>query len=404
MLRIGLTGGIAAGKSLAAQRLVQLGATLIDADAISREVVEPGTDGMRAVVDAFGTGVLDADGGLDRAALGARVFDDSSARERLNAIIHPRVRTRAAELAEAAGEETIVVQDIPLLVETGQSTSFHLVLVIDAPEEVRVRRMVEDRGMKEADARSRIAAQATPDERNTAADVVLDNTGTQEELQSALDKLWNERLVPFNQNVLSGALAARSGPPVLVDPQPGWGAEAGRLAGRIGRADPRILAVDHIGSTAVPGLPAKDVLDLQVTVASLDDADEAAANITAAGFPRWPGILQDMPKPSQPDNAEWAKRLHGNADPGRNANVHVRVQGSPGWRYALAFRDWLRDQPRMAEIYLAEKRRLSEAHAGDATAGRYSRDKDEWFTGYADRALNEWIERTGWEPAQPIGQ
>lgn len=399
MLRIGLTGGIAAGKSLAAQRLVQLGATLIDADAIAREVVEPGTEGLRAVADAFGSGVLNDDGGLDRAALGAMIFDDPSQRERLNGIVHPLVRSRAKELSDAAGQEAIVVQDIPLLVETGQSTSFHLVLVIDAPEEERLRRMVDERGMSEPDARSRIAAQATPAERHAAADVVLDNTGRPEDLLSALDQLWEERLEPFNRNLLDGALAPRPGPPVLVDPQPGWGAQAELIAGRIRCSDPRIQAVDHTGSTAVPGMPAKDVLDLQVTVASIEDADAVAGSIAAAGFPRWPGILRDMPKPSHPDPADWEKRLHGNADPGRNANVHVRVHGSPGWRYALAFRDWLRNQPEMAAVYLAEKQRLAELHATDASAGRYARDKEEWFTGFADRRLNDWIESTGWQPA-----
>ncbi|HET7414732.1 MAG TPA: dephospho-CoA kinase [Arthrobacter sp.] len=398
MLRIGLTGGIAAGKSLAAQRLVQLGATLIDADALAREVVKPGSEGLRAVADAFGPGILDDDGGIDRAALGAMVFDNPDQRGRLNAIVHPLVRARAGELAEAAGEDAVVVQDIPLLVETGQSTSFHLVLVIDAPEEERLRRMMEERGMSEADARSRIAAQASRGERNNAADVVLENTGPREELLSALDQLWEERLKPFNQNLLDGALAPRSGPPVLVDPKPEWATQAELLAGRIHRSDTRIQAVDHVGSTAVPDMPAKDVLDLQVTVASLDDADAAAGNLAAAGFPHWPGIGRDTPKPSHPDPADWGKRLHGNADPGRKANVHVRVHGSPGWRYALAFRDWLRDQPEMAAVYLAEKQRLAELHATDASTGRYAREKEEWFSGFADRQLNEWIENTGWRP------
>lgn len=383
---------------MAAQRLVQLGATLIDADAIAREVVAPGSEGLRTVADAFGPGILDDDGGLDRAALGTVVFDDPSQRERLNAIVHPLVRARAAELTEAAGEDAIVVQDIPLLVETGQSASFHLVLVVDAPEEERLRRMMEERGMSESEARSRMAAQASRAERNDAADVVLENTGPREELLSALDRLWEERLKPFNRHLLDGTLAPRSGPAVLVDPQPGWAAQAELLTGRIRRSDPRIQRVDHVGSTAIPGMPAKDVLDLQVTVASLEDADAAAKNIAAAGFPRWPGIGRDAPKSSHPDPAAWGKRLHGNADPGRKANVHVRVHGSPGWRYALAFRDWLRDQPEMAAVYLAEKRRLAELHGGDASAGRYARAKEEWFSGFGDSRLNEWIESSGWRP------
>ena len=398
MLRIGLTGGIAAGKSLAARRLVQLGATLIDADAIAREVVEPGTDGLRAVVDTFGNGILQNDGGLDRAALGALVFKDPAQRERLNAIGHPLVRAAADELAAAAGEGGIIVQDIPLLVETGQSASFHLVLVIDAPEEERLRRMVEERGMTAADARSRIAAQASPAQRNAAADVVLANTGTREQLLAELDTLWHKRLVPFNQNLLTGELAPRTGPPILQEPQKQWPAQAALLAERIRRSDPRILAVDHIGSTAVPGLAAKDVLDLQVSVASLDDADAAAGALAAAGFPRWPGRWRDTPKAHHPESGEWEKRLHGNADPGRAVNVHVRVAGSPGWRYALLFRDWLRANPDAAAAYLLEKRRLAAQHASDASAGRYAWAKEDWFSLTADPQMHQWAQNTGWQP------
>lgn len=383
---------------MAARRLAELGATLIDADAIAREVVEPGTEGLKAVLDAFGPSMRGDDGGIDRAALGALVFDDPAQRERLNAIIHPLVRTRSIELAEDAGEAAIVVQDIPLLVETGQSDSFHLVVVIDAPDDERVRRMVQERGMAEADAHSRIAAQAPSAERNAAADVVLENTGEPDDLLSALDELWEQRLAPFNRNLLDGTLARRPGPPELMEPDPEWASQAALLSARILRADPRVLAVDHVGSTAVPGLPAKDVLDLQVTVASLEDADAAAGNLAAAGFPRWPGIKQDMPKPSHPRPQDWEKRLHGSADPGRAANVHVRAKGSPGWRYALAFRDWLRSEPAMAAAYLAEKQRLVELHSGDAAAGHYARDKDAWFSGFADQRLNEWMTHTGWEP------
>lgn len=397
-MRIGLTGGIAAGKSLAARRLAELGATLVDADAIAREVVEPGTDGLLAVVEAFGPEVLDAEGRLNRPALGALVFNDPAQRERLNTIVHPLVRARAAERAAAAGEGGILVQDIPLLVETGQSPSFHLVLVIDAPSEERLRRMMEDRGMTEADARSRMAAQASSAERRAAADVVLNNTGTREQLLAALDALWEERLVPFNKNLLAGRLAPRLGPPVLVDPQPHWPAQAALLAERIRRSDPRIMAVDHIGSTAVPGLPAKDVLDLQVTVASMADADSAAEALAAAGFPRWPGSWRDTTKSKHPEPGDWAKRLHGNADPGRAVNVHVRAAGSPGWRFALLFRDWLRADQGAAEAYLAEKRRLAALHAADPSAGRYARAKEDWFSQTADPQMNRWAEDTGWKP------
>ncbi len=198
MLKVGLTGGIAAGKSLVARTLAECGAVLIDADALAREVVEPGTPGLAAVVEAFGPGILAADGTLDRPALAAEVFGDAGRREVLNGIIHPLVRARAAELAAQAPAQSILVQDIPLLVETGQAANFDFVLVVEAPEEVRLERMVRDRGMAPEAARARIAAQAGPAERAAVADAVLDNTGTAEELVAAVRRLWNTRLVPLN--------------------------------------------------------------------------------------------------------------------------------------------------------------------------------------------------------------
>lgn len=198
MLKVGLTGGIAAGKSVVARTLVDCGAVLIDADALAREVVAPGTDGLAAVVEAFGPGILAADGSLDRPALAAVIFGDEDRRKVLNGIIHPLVRARAAQLAAEAPADAIVVQDIPLLVETGQASSFDFVLVVEAPEDVRLDRMVRDRGMEPDAARARIAAQATAEQRAAAADVVLHNTGTPEELAAAVRRLWETRLVPLN--------------------------------------------------------------------------------------------------------------------------------------------------------------------------------------------------------------
>ncbi|WP_139003629.1 dephospho-CoA kinase [Arthrobacter crystallopoietes] len=403
MLKVGLTGGIAAGKSLVARRLRERGALLIDADVLSREVVEPGTPGLQAVVAVFGKEILTDDGGLDRPALGAAVFGDHAKREQLNAIIHPLVRARSAQLVADAEPERIVVQDIPLLVETGQGSRFHLVLVVDAPEEVRIRRMISDRGMAEADARARIAAQATHAERLAAADVVLENVESQEAILARVDRLWNERLEPFAANLAAARVAASSGGPVLAEPRSDWPQQAKRLADRIRSANERILAVDHIGSTAVPGLPAKDVIDLQVSVRSLAEADAVAGSLASAGFPRRPGLWRDIPKPSHPDPADWEKRLHGNADPGRSANVHVRVTGSPGWRFALGFRDWLRDNPQMAQEYLAEKERLANLHAMDSSTGRYAKDKERWFAEVAEPAMQEWMRRVHWQPDSAAG-
>ena len=196
MLRVGLTGGIASGKSEVSRRLAELGAVLVDADVLAREVVEPGSEGLAEVAEAFGQGVLTDDGGLDRAALGTIVFADPRRRELLNSIIHPRVRARAAEIVAAAPAGAVVVQDIPLLVETGQAASFDVVVVVDAPDEVRIRRLEERNGMTEEEARARMAAQATHEERLAAADHVVENAGTLAELRAAVDRLWRDVLVP----------------------------------------------------------------------------------------------------------------------------------------------------------------------------------------------------------------
>ncbi|WP_136610234.1 dephospho-CoA kinase [Sinomonas albida] len=196
MLRVGLTGGIASGKSEVSRRLVELGAVLVDADVIAREVVEPGTEGLEEVAEAFGREVLADDGALDRAALGAIVFADPGRRELLNSIIHPRVRARAAEIAARAPAGSVVVQDIPLLVETGQAGNFDVVVVVDAPDEVRIRRLEERNGLSEEHARARMAAQASREERLAAADHVVENAGTLEELRTAVDRLWADVLAP----------------------------------------------------------------------------------------------------------------------------------------------------------------------------------------------------------------
>ena len=196
MLRIGLTGGIAAGKSVVARRLAELGAVVIDHDVLAREVVEPGTVGLEEVVDAFGEGVLAADGSLNRPALGRLVFDDAAARARLEGILHPEIRRLAAEreaLAGAADDRAVVVHDIPLLVETGQADRFHLLVVVHAPAELRVARLVDGRGLDEPAARARVGAQATDEERTAVADVVLDGSGPVDGLREQVDALW-ERL------------------------------------------------------------------------------------------------------------------------------------------------------------------------------------------------------------------
>jgi dephospho-CoA kinase len=182
-MRVGLTGGVASGKSAVAAILRDLGAVVIDADVLAREIVEPGTPGLEAVVAEFGPEVLTPDGNLDRARMGAVVFADPGRRAALEAIMHPLVRARAAVIQDAAPAGVLVVHDIPLLVETGQAGEFDAVLVVDVPEAVQLERAMRDRGWNEADARSRIAAQARREERLAAATHVIDNTGTLEDLR-----------------------------------------------------------------------------------------------------------------------------------------------------------------------------------------------------------------------------
>jgi dephospho-CoA kinase len=195
VLRIGLTGGIGSGKSTVSALLAARGAVIVDSDRIAREVLEPGTPGLARVVDEFGDGVLAADGSLDRAELAAVVFADPDARRRLDGIVHPLVRARATELAAAAPPDAVVVHDVPLLVETGQASSYDLVLVVEADPETRVSRLVQ-RGLTAEDARARMAAQASDEQRRAVADVLLDNSGTPEHLAEQIDRFWAERVVP----------------------------------------------------------------------------------------------------------------------------------------------------------------------------------------------------------------
>jgi dephospho-CoA kinase len=196
VLQIGLTGGIGAGKTAVARRLAELGALVIDSDVVAREVVAAGTPGLDAVVAEFGRGVLGADGGLDRAALAGIVFADDEARNRLNGIVHPLVRRRVAGIVAGAPADAVVVQDVPLLVETGQASRFDLVVVVEAPEAVRVDRLARDRGMDAEQARARMAAQASDADRRAVADVVLVNDGDLDALRGAVDRFWAERVVP----------------------------------------------------------------------------------------------------------------------------------------------------------------------------------------------------------------
>jgi dephospho-CoA kinase len=170
--------------------LAERGAVVIDADALAREVVAPGTPGLAAILVAFGPDLVDAGSGLDRRALAQRVFDDPASRQRLEAIIHPRVRARAAEIEAKTAEDAVVVHDIPLLVETGQAGQFDVVVVVDCPPDVQVERLTRQRGLSRAEAQSRITAQASRAQRLAVADHVIENSGSLEQLRAAVDQLW----------------------------------------------------------------------------------------------------------------------------------------------------------------------------------------------------------------------
>ncbi|GLW12253.1 dephospho-CoA kinase [Microtetraspora sp. NBRC 13810] len=191
MLKVGLTGGIGSGKSEVARRLSARGAVVIDADKIAREVVEPGTEGLARIVEVFGEGVLRADGALDREKLGSIVFPDKEKLASLNAIVHPLVGTRVAGLQAAAPGDAIVVYDVPLLAENNLAPMYDVVIVVDAADEIRLDRLVHARGMAEADAKARIAAQASRDERLAVADLIIPNEGPLEELDARVDEVWH---------------------------------------------------------------------------------------------------------------------------------------------------------------------------------------------------------------------
>lgn len=407
MLRIGLTGGIGAGKSTVSATLSECGAIVVDGDVIAREVVEPGTEGLAALVEAFGSEILLPDGALNRPALAAVAFSDEQQRSTLNGIVHPLVARRRSELIAAAqdAENAVILEDIPLLVESQMAPMFPLVVIVHADADTRIRRLTGQRGMAEEDARARIAAQATEEQRRAVADVWLDNSGTPDELIERTRELWQQRLLPFAQNV-----AARRpvlSPLRLVPADPDWAPQARRAVARITTAcGHRAVRVDHIGSTAVPGLDAKDVIDIQVTVESLDRADEFADDLLGAGYPRVEHVTADMPKSDArstlgsydrtDDSSLWQKRFHASADPGRPTNVHIRIDGWPNQQFALLFVDWLAATAAARDEYLAVKR---EAELAGSTGGitEYADAKEPWFLDAYRRAW-EWADATGWRP------
>ncbi|OPG11432.1 dephospho-CoA kinase [Microbispora sp. GKU 823] len=192
MLKVGLTGGIGSGKSEVSRRLAARGAVVVDADKIAREVVEPGTPGLAEIVEAFGEDVLRPDGTLDRERLGAIVFADAEKLKVLNGIVHPKVGERSEQLQREAPDDAVVVYDVPLLAENNLAALYDVVIVVDTPDEVRLERLLRFRGMPEADARARIAAQASREDRLRIADIVIRNEGSLDDLDAQVDKVWQD--------------------------------------------------------------------------------------------------------------------------------------------------------------------------------------------------------------------
>ncbi|MCU1538187.1 MAG: dephospho-CoA kinase [Humibacillus sp.] len=401
MLRVGVTGGIGSGKSSVAARLAEVGAHVVDADAVAREVVAPGEPALQRIHEHFGDAVLAADGSLDRAALAAVVFPDRRQLDALDAITGPAIAERVASRRAQVPANVVSVYDMPLLVERGLWVREHLSVVVEVDADTRVRRLVEQRGLTEEDARHRIAAQASDAQRRAVADIVLDNSGTPGELTAAVDALWRNRLVPYEANLSGGQRARRPerAADAIVAPRRDWEPRAERVVARLAAAlvpSGIVTEVSHIGSTSVPDLLAKDVIDVQVGVRHLGDVDrpDVEQALLSAGYVFSHGLHSDTPHPVGADAGDWVKRFLGGCDPANHVHVHVREHGSAGWRFALLFRDWLTHDVAAREAYAAEKRRLLALHE---TTSDYVTAKEGWFDGAWHRA-NDWADRTGWRP------
>ena len=329
MLMVGLTGGIGAGKSTVTQMLDEAGAVIVDADRIAREVVEPGSPGLAMLVAEFGEDILAPDGSLDRAELAARAFVDEERTAALNAITHPLIGERTAELFAAAPADAIVVHDMPLLVEGGMAPGYHLVIVVDTPAEIRLRRLVEQRGMPEHDARARMARQATDEARRAVADVLIDNSGEREPVRELVRILVELRLRPFEHNLRTATPVV--GDRTVVPFRPEWAAEAERACARLRHVlGDEARRIDHVGPTAVEGLDAPDILDLQVTVRDAAAVDRAVAKLTGAGYVR--------------DRSSEKPLLHW-CDPARALEVRVLAEDDPDQEFALLMAEIIGSDP-----------------------------------------------------------
>jgi dephospho-CoA kinase len=330
---VGLTGGIGSGKSTVARRLAELGAVVIDADQVAREVVEPGEPTLARIREHFGAQVISADGTLDRAGLAAIVFPDPEALAALDGITGPAILDRVAQLRTAVPDDSVTVFDMPLLVERRLWVHEHLTVVVDVEVETRVARLVELRGLDEADVRHRIATQATDEQRRAAADIWLDNNGSPDELRRQVDWIWHERIAPYAANLLSGIPNRGSEPAPLVTAQGDRSAQGERVVARLVAAlEPTGLAagVEHAGSTAAPGAAAQDVINVQLSLDAPGDAErpELVAALRDAGYVPSVGDLGDTVSAVGADPVA-PKHCYAGCDPAQVVRVEVTAQGAP---------------------------------------------------------------------------
>lgn len=326
---VGLTGGIGAGKSTVTAVLEESGAVIVDADRIAREVVEPGTPGLAMLVAEFGDEIVAENGTLDRAALAEQAFVDAERTAALNAITHPLIGERTAELFGTAAEDAIVVHDMPLLVEGGMTPGYHLVIVVDTPAEMRLGRLVHQRGMPEGDARARMSRQATDEARHAVADVLVDNSGPREPVRDVVRDLVDGRLRPFEHNLRTSTPVV--GDRSVVPHRPEWVAEAARAMARLRHVlGDTAVRVDHVGPTSVDGLDAPDIVDLQVTVRDASAVEAALRTLADAGYVR--DRSADMPV------LHWC-------DPARPLEVTICAQEDPDHELALMMAEVISADP-----------------------------------------------------------
>lgn len=317
MLKIGLTGGIGAGKSTVSAMLSDMGAVIVDADLIAREVVEPGQPLLDEIAAEFGAEVLTPQGSLDRARLAELAFIDEASTQRLNALIHPAIRERTQGHFDRHADAEIVVHDVPLLVENSMSANYHLCLLVDVPADVRLARLMASRGMERSDAEARIARQASDAQRRAACDIHIDNEGSPDETRATVETLVLDRLRPFAANLRAERWAPRTD--VTVDPDP---AAAARVSARIRRAtsaDYPLNLLPRSTDSAAAQVRTPGLIELELLVPDRGTADFVAPALARAGLPGEPRTYVD----NSASNA--TVRFHANCDPGQAVNLFVRT-------------------------------------------------------------------------------